>query len=479
MKYKILKKYFGYSSFRQGQEAVIDSILSGKDTVAILPTGAGKSICYQIPALLFPGITIVISPLVSLMIDQVHNLNQCGIRAAYFNSTLTLAQYKKAIYLAKHQAYKLIYVAPERLENGLFLDLMDSVEVSMVAIDEAHCISQWGQNFRPSYLAIADFIDRFQKRPRVCAFSATATKKVQTDIFRYLKLKNIRLIKTGYDRPNLYLKKERPKNKLERLLELVHERKDQVGLIYCNTRKEVELVCQSLNQHHLLATRYHGGLSEEERKGNQEAFLFDRVPIMVATNAFGMGIDKANVRFVIHYSLPMSLENYYQEAGRAGRDGEESECILLYDPKDEKTIRFLIEHQEQENPEQIKNDLVRFERMKAYANTSSCLRNFILTYFNQEVQADCQHCSNCHREMDVKENTVEEGWTQLKQLRMGLARRYKIPPYMIFPDRTLRELWRKKPQNKQEMLQVHGVGEMKYKKFGRYFIRFFKEQEFH
>ncbi len=415
MKYEILKSYFGYPSFREGQEEAIDALLQKKDVLAIMPTGAGKSICYQVPSLLLTGVTIVISPLISLMKDQVQALNASGIRAAYLNGTLTFPQYKKAIQLAGQGEYKIIYVAPERLDHPLFLKMLSKIEVSLIAIDEAHCVSQWGQNFRPSYLLIKSFIESFPKRPRIGAFTATATHKVESDMIELLGLKNVQTIKTGYDRKNLFFSIERPKNKEQRLFEIVEAKKDSSGIIYCTTRKDVETICQALNAKGIKATRYHAGLSSEERSGNQEAFLYDEIPWIVATNAFGMGIDKSNVRTVIHYSIPASLENYYQEAGRAGRDGEESECILFYSPKDERTILFLIDHQEyaeslddQEIQTRQEQEKARFAKMKGYALTSTCLRAYILHYFGQQTLTSCDHCSNCTREhemLDVKEET--------------------------------------------------------------------------
>lgn len=592
MKYEILKSYFGYPSFREGQEEAIDALLQKKDVLAIMPTGAGKSICYQVPSLLLTGVTIVISPLISLMKDQVQALNASGIRAAYLNGTLTFPQYKKAIQLAGQGEYKIIYVAPERLDHPLFLKMLSKIEVSLIAIDEAHCVSQWGQNFRPSYLLIKSFIESFPKRPRIGAFTATATHKVESDMIELLGLKNVQTINTGYDRKNLFFSIERPKNKEQRLFEIVEAKKDSSGIIYCTTRKDVETICQALNAKGIKATRYHAGLSSEERSGNQEAFLYDVIPWIVATNAFGMGIDKSNVRTVIHYSIPASLENYYQEAGRAGRDGEESECILFYSPKDERTILFLIDHQEyaeslddQEIQTRQEQEKARFAKMKGYALTSTCLRAYILHYFGQQTLTSCDHCSNCtqeHEMLDVKEETSsflkailetkerygsqlimqmlkgskaekivryqfdrlpsygalkektqdfirslfyflqEEGlieiveapypvlklskagyhflkepdtlympifkeeevlqekedalFLQLKALRMHLSKKFRIPPYMIFPDRTLKELAFKKPLNKEQMLKVNGVGEAKYKKFGRYFVQFFRSQ---
>ena len=340
-KYKILKKYFGYDTFRSGQEELIDRILAGQDVLGIMPTGAGKSICYQVPALLMPGITIVISPLISLMKDQVRALNEAGIHAAYINSSLTESQIEKAMYLATQGRYKIIYVAPERLLSGLFMEFLNHVSISMVTVDEAHCISQWGQDFRPSYLNIVHMIAGMKIRPVVSAFTATATEEVKNDIQCVLGLQNPRVLVTGFDRENLYFEVRQGRQKDSELVRYVKEHKKESGIIYCATRKNVEEVHKLLVQEGIEATRYHAGLSGNERKQNQDQFIFDEKPVMVATNAFGMGIDKSNVRYVIHYNMPQSMENYYQEAGRAGRDGERSECILLYAPQDVRINQFL------------------------------------------------------------------------------------------------------------------------------------------
>lgn len=340
VKHKILKEYFGHSDFREGQGDIVDCLLSGRDALCIMPTGAGKSICYQVPALAFEGITVVISPLISLMKDQVTALVQSGISAAYINSSLSESQYIKVFQNAERGKYKIIYVAPERLATTEFMNLCEKSNVSMVAVDEAHCVSQWGQDFRPSYLKISEFINMLKVRPVVGAFTATATKEVKNDILRLLELDNPLVVTTGFDRPNLFFSVIRPTSKSVRLLELVKERKAKSGIVYCATRKAEEEVCVLLNDNGFSATRYHAGLSETERKENQENFVYDRSQIMVATNAFGMGIDKSNVSFVIHYNMPKNIESYYQEAGRAGRDGEEADCILLYSPRMSARISF-------------------------------------------------------------------------------------------------------------------------------------------
>ena len=333
-KEEALKTYYGYDVFRGGQEAVIDALLSGRDALAIMPTGAGKSVCYQIPALLLSGITLVVSPLVSLMRDQVTQLVQMGIPAAFLNSSLTFRQYLLALDRARAGRYKIIYVAPERLETEGFQAFVREADISLVAVDEAHCISQWGQDFRPSYLKITEFVEQLPARPVIGAFTATATKEVRDDIEALLSLRDpVRLV-TGFDRKNLKFTVQQPKDKFAAVESFLAEHEADCGIIYCLTRKNVEEVCEKLEQKGYSVTRYHAGLSDLERKENQEDFIYDRKQIMVATNAFGMGIDKSNVRYVIHYNMPKNMESYYQEAGRAGRDGLPAECILLYAGQD-------------------------------------------------------------------------------------------------------------------------------------------------
>ncbi len=331
---EVLKVYFGYDSFKSGQEEIIDSILGGKDVLAIMPTGSGKSVCYQVPAMLLPGITIVISPLISLMQDQVKALNEAGIRAGYINSSLTYAQISKVYSNALKGAYKILYVAPERLESFEFTSFAGKIDISMVTVDEAHCISQWGQDFRPSYLKIVEFVDGLTKRPIVSGFTATATEEVKTDISCVLKLKDPKIVVTGFDRENLYFDVETIKKKDDYVLEYVRKHQNDSGIIYCATRKNVDSLYELLLQAGVSVARYHAGMNNEDRKESQNDFIYDRSPVIVATNAFGMGIDKSNVRFVIHYNMPQSMENYYQEAGRAGRDGEPSQCILLFSAQD-------------------------------------------------------------------------------------------------------------------------------------------------
>ncbi len=413
-KHRLLKEYFGHSSFRSGQEQIVDQLLSGRDAMGIMPTGAGKSVCYQIPALMLEGITIVVSPLISLMNDQVTSLIQSGIKAAYLNSSLTAGQYFKALNNIEAGKYKIIYVAPERLMTDRFQNICRNIKISMVAVDEAHCVSQWGQDFRPSYLKILDFIDSLPARPIVSAFTATATETVREDILKILKLRDPFVITTGFDRPNLFFSVINPSSKAETLLSLLRERKDRSGIVYCATRKSVEEVCQTLCNEGFLATRYHAGLSENERKCNQEDFVFDKKSIMVATNAFGMGIDKSNVSFVIHYNMPKNIESYYQEAGRAGRDGEQAECILLYKPSDVRTAKFLIENSEpnpelsQQQQETVKKlDYERLKHMTFYSTTNECLRSFILNYFGEGHISYCGKCSSCMTKSEIVDATVD------------------------------------------------------------------------
>ena len=409
-KEEALKTYYGYDAFRGGQEPVIDALLAGRDVLAVMPTGAGKSVCYQLPALLLPGITLVISPLVSLMRDQVTTLVQMGVPAAFLNSSLTYRQYLLALRRAEEGRYKIIYVAPERLETEGFQAFARKARISLVAVDEAHCISQWGQDFRPSYLQIPAFVETLSHRPVVGAFTATATPKVKADIQDLLALQDPLHVSTGFDRKNLFFEVQHPQSKKGALLELVKSRPGKCGVIYCATRKGVEEVCDFLRERGVAAVRYHAGLEAEERQRSQEDFLFDRADVIVATNAFGMGIDKSNVRYVIHYNMPKDLESYYQEAGRAGRDGLPSSCILLFGEQDVRTQEFLIEHSQEEvqDPETAQRlqqrQLERLRQMTGYCRTTGCLRRYILRYFGQESPERCNGCANClgnFREVDI------------------------------------------------------------------------------
>ena len=398
----LLERVFGYTAFRPGQEALIDGVLSGRDVFGIMPTGGGKSMCYQIPALMLPGITLVISPLISLMRDQVMALKAAGVPAAFINSTLNGAQVQAVYRNMLAGQYKIVYVAPERLDYAGFGNVAAKLPISFVAVDEAHCISQWGQDFRPSYLRIVNFIEGLSRRPVVGAFTATATKQVQEDVERILMLRDPVRMVTGFDRPNLYFDVIQPELKDRELLRLLAARKGKSGIIYCATRKKVESVCENLQDHGYAATRYHAGLEEQERSANQEDFLYDRKTVMVATNAFGMGIDKSNVSFVIHYNMPKRIEAYYQEAGRAGRDGAEADCILLYSGSDVNTARFLINNgseNEEMDPAQREivrqQDMKRLEALVGYCKTNTCLRGYILEYFGQKHPELCGNCGSC------------------------------------------------------------------------------------
>ncbi|MDD3278071.1 MAG: DNA helicase RecQ [Lachnospiraceae bacterium] len=604
-KEEVLKKYFGYSEFREGQAPLIDSILSGKDTFGIIPTSGGKSLCYQIPALLFPGITLVISPLISLMRDQVIALNEAGVHAAYLNSSLTQGQYYKALENMKQGQYKIVYVAPERLLTDSFLQAASQVEISMVSVDEAHCISQWGQDFRPSYLKVIEFIAYLPTRPVVSAFTATATKQVREDVIALLRLKDPTILITGFDRENLKFSVLHPKDRYQVTADYVKEHREECGIIYCLTRKLVEEVAEKLQQEGISVTRYHAGLSDGERRQNQDAFIYDQKQVMVATNAFGMGIDKSNVRYVIHYNMPKNIESYYQEAGRAGRDGLNSECILLYGGQDVVTNQFFIDRQQEAEaemePQQVaavkESERERLRKMTFYCFTNDCLREYILNYFGEKAPNYCGNCSNCltqFEDVDITEiarkligcvetshqrygivmivDTVhgstnakiqrcrmdenpyygtlgevpihrlrqimnyltlkgyllltndeypilklspqsrqlvsqeeplmmkvakerekteakkekkgrkakitaasleeadEELFEGLRALRTEIAKAEKVPPYIVFSDKTLIQMCTLKPKTREEMLEVSGVGEAKYQKYGDRFL---------
>ena len=598
-----LKAVFGYDSFRQGQESVINAVLDGRDILDVMPKGAGKSLCYQVKAMLLSGITLVISPLISLMQDQVKALNEAGVDAAFINSSLSEKEMHDTFKNASKGQYKIIYVAPERLMSEGFVRLAKGIEISMITVDEAHCISQWGQDFRPSYMDIAEFVNVLDKRPIISAFTATATQNVREDIICSLGLTNPYFLVTGFDRENLFFQVDKPQSKDRFILDYLDRHKGESGIIYCATRKNVDSLYTLLKKRNISVAKYHAGMSIEERKQMQDDFVFDYTSIVIATNAFGMGIDKSNVRFVIHYNMPSSMENYYQEAGRAGRDGLNSECILLFSPQDIIINRFLLEHKDFSDIDPTdamtirEGDIKRLQIMEGYCYTTECLRNYILKYFGEDPQKPCDDCGNCLRQFETLDMTDEakkiinciyesrgrygkniimdtvlgaktarlaeigaseyksygvlessnknllrrlieelllEGYIQtgeyqvlklgdisklklkdtkvlvkitdedkvtnrklkpkknikgtdsltssgfklfdkLKELRLEIAREEKMPPYIVFNDKTLIDMCAKMPTTKSDMLNVSGVGENKYGKYGERFIAVIKE----
>lgn len=500
--HETLKHYFGYDSLRAGQQELIEGTLDGRDVLGIMPTGAGKSLCYQLPALMMGAeeerVTLVISPLISLMADQVKALNQAGVHAAYINSTLTENQIRLALEYARQGRYTLVYVTPERLGTAQFLEFACNADIAMVTVDEAHCISQWGQDFRPSYLEIARFIDRLPARPVVSAFTATATDMVRQDIIRNLELESPVTVVTGFDRPNLFFKVVNRKGGRETdnsILNYVKRHEDESGIIYCATKKNVEKVHELLLANGVPAGRYHAGLSLEDRKRNQEDFTYDRIKVMVATNAFGMGIDKSNVRYVLHYNMPQSLEYYYQEAGRAGRDGEEAECVLFFSKQDIMINKRLLDHKVSaanaavDDSELRANDQRKLNQMIRYCETDQCLREYILRYFGDESPCTCDKCSNCvviEEEMEetyitdkrsvkklaVTGNLTENGKALFELLRTGrmeLAREQSVPPFIICSDKTLKDMCAKLPRNSADMETVYGMGAQKIQSYGAAF----------
>ncbi|URZ04061.1 DNA helicase RecQ [Clostridium felsineum] len=582
--FNILKKYFGYSSFRQGQENIIQSIIDGHDTFAIMPTGGGKSICYQIPALYMNGLTIVITPLISLMKDQVDTLRENGVNASYINSTLSQKETNDTLMSALSGHLKILYVAPERLEQEYFRNAIKDLPVAMVAVDEAHCVSQWGHDFRVSYKRIVPFINIFDKRPILAAFTATATDEVKKDIINLLELREPNSFITGFDRDNLFFSIVKNENKFDFITKYLAKHKDVSGIIYAATRKEVDSLHQKLLSQGYSVGKYHAGMSDNDRSKSQDLFLYDETKLMIATNAFGMGIDKSNVRFVIHYNMPKNLESYYQEAGRAGRDGEKSECIILFSGQDIQIQKFLI-RQSIPSFDRQRIEMKKLNDMINYCMTTSCLRKYILNYFGEDYEVDnCDNCINCTGNVEIVDITLDaqkiisciyrmgqnfgvtmiaevlkgsknnkvlrfnfdklstygimkdytlkqitnfintliaDGYLYLsdseypivkmskesidvlkgskkvvqkihivaelslstdnnlfeilKGLRLELSRKENVPPYIIFSDAVLSEMCKYYPKDKVSMLQIKGIGELKYSKYGEIFEKKIKE----
>ena len=577
----VLKSYFGYSSFRKGQEEIINEIINKKDVVAIMPTGGGKSICYQVPALILDGITIVISPLISLMKDQVDGLNSMGINSAYINSSLSNLEINDILLKVKNEDIKILYIAPERLESMEFLNTISNAKVALIAVDEAHCVSQWGHDFRSSYRRISKFINILRERPIVSAFTATATKEVREDIVKLLDLNNPKVFISGFDRENLKIIIEKGINKKAYILNYINANLDSSGIVYCATRKEVDSLYELLDERGLSVTRYHAGLSDDERKVNQEEFVYDRKNIIIATNAFGMGIDKPNIRYVIHYNMPKNIEGYYQEIGRAGRDSEKSECILLFSPGDVQKQKYIID-MGTVNPTRKVNELEKLQTMTDLVYYTGCYRRYILNYFGEELKDDCGNCSSCEFDGEVIDKTIDaqkviscvyrmkrpygigmivdvlrgsknkklvdfklnelttygimkdyskddlkefintliangylnyngefpvvtpneksrnivmgnekvlfkeerkvqriaednELFIILKNLRKEIAENEGVPPYIVFGDNTLKEMSLRMPINKEQLLDISGVGEKKIDKYGDEFINTVKE----
>lgn len=403
---EILKKYFGYSSFRQGQYDIISNITKGRDAFCIMPTGGGKSICYQIPALMFSGLTLVISPLISLMKDQVDSVNDVGIQAEYINSTQSMDEIKDILRKCYKKEVKLLYIAPERLESEYFNKMLRKLHINQVAVDEAHCVSMWGHDFRKSYRNIAPFIESLDYRPVITAFTATATEEVRKDVLKLLNLENPYIYLGSFDRENLEISIHKEEDKPEFVKDFIREREEKSGIVYCATRKEVDALFYYLKERDFNVAKYHGGLRDEEKKYYQEEFLNDSIPVMIATNAFGMGIDKSNVRYILHFTLPKNIENYYQEIGRGGRDGEKTECDLLYNRSDIRTLEYLIYTTSGIDRKEL--DIRKLQYIVDFCETSECYRSFILKYFgDKNVRDYCSNCSNCLNNDELRDFTIE------------------------------------------------------------------------
>ena len=472
-KTRILHDVFGYHSFRPGQDELIDAILVGRDTLGIMPTGGGKSICYQVPALVLPGLTLVLSPLISLMDDQVAALRRRGIDARAVSSSISPADKRSIFAEVRTGRVRILYLSPERLWTPEFQALAREVLISFVCIDESHCVSQWGREFRPAYLKIRDFIDSLPERPRVAAFTATASPEVRDDIIAFTGLRNPYILTTGFDRPNLYYEVLRPRDKWAELTGLLRTYRGTCGIIYCLTKASVESVTKKLNRQGFRAIRYHGGLAPEERARNQNLWIRGEIPLIVATNAFGMGIDKPDVRFVIHYNMPADPESYYQEAGRAGRDGLPSDCILLFSPRDVKICRFFISRTK--DPELRKIMRRKLTAMRLYAGSRTCLRKNLLAYFGQRAPEYCGNCSSCLRTSPFPDPLLpgiesHELYADLVALRLRVAKEHGKLPYRIFSDQTLHDMAAARPVTVPDLLVMEGAGFLSSIKYGAEFV---------
>ena len=484
-KYTALKRYFGYDAFRPGQEHLIDALLAGRDVFGILPTGGGKSLCYQVPALLLPGTAIVISPLISLMNDQVAALKQKKIPADFVNSEQTASERKRIFLDAAEGRLKILYMSPERLKTKAFAEFVKRAEISFFCIYEAHCVSQWGREFRPAYREIRPNLEHLYRitdeegrtilrRPPLAVFTATATPYVRQDICRKLGLKNPFRLTAGFDRPNLYYEIRRPRDKWKELTGLLRLYEGRCGIIYCLTRKSVDTIRNKLLKNGIPAARYHAGLSDEEREQNQSEWLSGKVALIVATNAFGMGIDKPDVRFVIHYNMPANLENYYQEAGRAGRDGNASDCILLTNDRDVRINRFYISHSENKALREILQ--TELDDMRMYCGERTCLRNYMLRYFGENASGRCGRCSACLSRGSgaepVPEGEKDQGlYKSLSAVRMRLAKERKKVPLKIFSNSALGDIAARRPDTMWDLLAIEGISWISCLRYGREFLR--------